>query len=206
MLHNLPTLPSPLRSLNGFAVGGVTHLTEPVWANLMEFLGDDFYKRKREREVYSRHPGTNAPVTDRAKDLASDTYDATMDYGNTAFSYVADTAAKLMNTAQDYASQAYNTVAGTANATLNTARDTAGSAYNSAANTASNIGGTARDYTTHTAGATPGDYATRPIGGGQYVQPSTTTTTTGLGNEFNKGATTGKYYSGNAGTQAGHRS
>jgi hypothetical protein len=44
--HNLPSLPSPLRNVNGLFLGGLPHLTEPIWSRAMEFVGDDFYKRK----------------------------------------------------------------------------------------------------------------------------------------------------------------
>jgi hypothetical protein len=44
--HNLPSLPSPIRNINGMFMGALPHMMEPVWGRTMEFVGDDFYKKK----------------------------------------------------------------------------------------------------------------------------------------------------------------
>ncbi len=46
--HNLPSFPNVIREFNGLAMGTVPHLLEPIWSYLLEFVGDDYYKRERE--------------------------------------------------------------------------------------------------------------------------------------------------------------
>ena len=46
--HNLPSLPNFIREFNGMMMGTLPRLTEPLWGWTVEFVGDDYYKMKRE--------------------------------------------------------------------------------------------------------------------------------------------------------------
>lgn len=46
--HNLPCLPNFIRSFNGFMMGTLPHWTEGLWGWTTEFVGDDYYSKKRE--------------------------------------------------------------------------------------------------------------------------------------------------------------
>ncbi|KAI8463694.1 MAG: hypothetical protein J3K34DRAFT_462306 [Monoraphidium minutum] len=118
--HNLPSLPSPLRNLTGLFGAALPHMLEPVWSRAMEFVGDDFYKRKRERSLAD---GTAGPV-DHALDFGSTTINSVGDFVSGMVNSVLDTANKVADTGRQYA-----------DTTVQTARDTA----RSAADTASGI-------------------------------------------------------------------
>eukprot|EP00882_Tetradesmus_deserticola_P001620 GHRQ01001746.1.p1 GENE.GHRQ01001746.1~~GHRQ01001746.1.p1 ORF type:complete len:234 (+),score=98.83 GHRQ01001746.1:159-860(+) len=45
--HNLPRFPTLIREFNGIMMGSLPHLTEPLWSLGLEFVGDDYYKRRR---------------------------------------------------------------------------------------------------------------------------------------------------------------
>eukprot|EP00879_Flechtneria_rotunda_P012241 GHRR01012784.1.p1 GENE.GHRR01012784.1~~GHRR01012784.1.p1 ORF type:complete len:437 (-),score=154.01 GHRR01012784.1:1418-2728(-) len=170
--HNLPGLPNFLRAYNGLVFGTVPHLLEPIWSYMPEFIGDDFYKRKRERAFSARHPHSNMPVVDAAKDLVQDTANGVMDYGvdtvhnmwdgftylytnflealgfslGRARAYTA-TAADL---ASNVAATTYNTAANIASTATGVAVGTAQKTYE----TAAGVAGYAYDTAAHTANKT----------------------------------------------------
>ncbi|WIA32154.1 hypothetical protein OEZ86_003003 [Tetradesmus obliquus] len=179
--HNLPSLPNFLRAGNGLAFGTVPHLLEPLWSYLPEFVGDDFYRRKRESTFSVRHPNSAVPAFDAAKDVVRDTTSGVMDYGvdtvhnmwdgttylynnvlealgfslGRARAYTA-TAAQL---AADAAGTAYNTAANVAGTAVNVAGNVAGTAVNvasQAAGTAYNVAGQAAGTAANVAGNVAG--------------------------------------------------
>eukprot|EP00878_Enallax_costatus_P027734 GHUV01029883.1.p1 GENE.GHUV01029883.1~~GHUV01029883.1.p1 ORF type:complete len:355 (-),score=107.59 GHUV01029883.1:374-1438(-) len=172
--HNLPALPNFLRAYNGFMFGTVPHLLEPIWSYLPEFVGDNFYKTRRNSTFQQRHPDSNVPVLDKAKDIVSDTANGVIDYGvdtvhnlweGTSYLYAnalealgfslgraRATAAETANLAYDVTSRAYGTAANVAGTAYGVAAGTASKAVGTAANvagaaygTAASVAGTAYD-------------------------------------------------------------
>eukprot|EP00882_Tetradesmus_deserticola_P000028 GHRQ01000029.1.p1 GENE.GHRQ01000029.1~~GHRQ01000029.1.p1 ORF type:complete len:558 (+),score=216.73 GHRQ01000029.1:166-1674(+) len=179
--HNLPSLPNFMRAGNGLAFGTVPHLLEPLWSYLPEFIGDDFYRRKREATFQVRHPNSTVPAFDAAKDVVKDTTSGVMDYGvdtvhnlwdGTTYLYnnvlealgfslgrARAYTATAANLAAEVAGTAYNTAANVAGTAVNVAGQAAGTAYsvaNQAAGTAYNVAGQAAGTAYNVAGNVAG--------------------------------------------------
>jgi hypothetical protein len=183
--HNLPALPNFLRAYNGFMFGTVPHLLEPMWSYLPEFVGDNFYKTRRNSTFTQRHPDSNVPALDRAKDLVSDTANGVIDYGvdtvhnlweGGAYLYAnalealgfslgraRATAAEAANLAYDISTRAVGTAANVAGTAYGVAAGTASKAYDTAANVAGTAYGTAANVAGRTYEATA-DVAGRAYG------------------------------------------
>lgn len=168
--HNLPSLPNFLRAGNGLAFGTVPHLLEPLWSYLPEFVGDDFYRRKRESTFSVRHPNSAVPAFDAAKDVVKDTTSGVMDYGvdtvhnmwdGTTYLYnnVLEALGFSLGRARAYTATAAQLAAEAAGTAYNTAANVAGTAVNvasqaagTAANVAGNVAGTAYNVAGQAAG------------------------------------------------------
>ncbi|GBF91642.1 hypothetical protein Rsub_03946 [Raphidocelis subcapitata] len=129
--HNLPSLPSPLRNLNGLLLGGLPHMLEPLWSRAMEYLGDDFYKRKRERHIAD---GT-AGAVDTAIDLGSN---AVHSLGDAVSNFI-DMGRHYADTTLQTAREGARSAADTASGVARSAADTASGVARSAADTASGV-------------------------------------------------------------------
>lgn len=139
-----------------------------------EFVGDNFYKTRRNSTFQQRHPDSSAPVLDKAKDVVSDTANGVIDYGvdtvnnlwdGTSYLYAnalealgfslgraRATAAEAANLAYDVTSRVYGTAANVAGTAYGVAAGTASTAVN----TASNVASTAYGVTANVAGTAYG--------------------------------------------------
>ncbi|KIZ05109.1 hypothetical protein MNEG_2845 [Monoraphidium neglectum] len=137
--HNLPSLPSPIRNINGMFMGALPHMMEPVWGRTMEFVGDDFYKKKmtgwgcdeliaskcRERHLAD---GT-AGAVDQAIDLGSTAVTNVGELVSNVASTLMDTARKAVDTGKYYADTTTQAARETARSAADTATGAARSAY-----------------------------------------------------------------------------
>lgn len=160
--HNLPSLPNFIRAFFGTVYGNVPHLLEPIWSYLPEFIGDDFYKRRREATFTTRHPGSKAPLLDAAKDVVTDTATGVMDYGVSSVNNLRDGVTYIFTNFMEAAGFTVGRARAYTGAVTHLASRVAGTAYNTAAGAAvgaANLAGSAAQKAVNTAGYVAGTAA-----------------------------------------------